>query len=190
MRITTKGIADKRYIQTKEAIRTWRLAASAFIALAILVAAISFLRTPKTAQKPVQQTPRVIHEWTQGELDQLNCEINPASCPKASPKPRKWTFTNYAGKEHYSVVIDGLKARFTNWEAVAELVARESGFNPVAQNPKSTAYGLGQFLDMHGVRTKCGADIDCQLDALKGYIAKRYGTATKALAFWEAHSWY
>jgi len=90
MRITKQGVADKRYIQTKEATRTWRLVTSAFIALAILVAVISFCRTSKTAQVP--EAPRVSHEWTQGELDRLNCEINPATCPQASPKPRKIDF--------------------------------------------------------------------------------------------------
>ncbi len=156
-----------------------------------MVAVISFCRTPKIVQVPVKDTPKIVHEMTQGEIDKLNCEINPASCPKASPKPRKWTFTNYAGKEHYSVVIDGLKARFgDNYKEAAEIIAKESGFNPNAKNPRSSAFGLGQFLDIHGVRTKCGADVDCQLDAFHSYVVKRYGSPSKALAFHLSHGYY
>ncbi|WP_348240207.1 transglycosylase SLT domain-containing protein, partial [Salmonella enterica] len=33
------------------------------------------------------------------------------------------------------------------WDALAWLIGKESSWNPKAQNPKSTAYGLFQFLD-------------------------------------------
>ena len=41
----------------------------------------------------------------------------------------------------------GRKAGYATKPAVAKLVRLESGYSPTAQNPISSAYGLGQFLD-------------------------------------------
>lgn len=80
------------------------------------------------------------------------------------------------------------------WNALDQLVEHESGWNPNAQNPTSTAYGLFQFLDttwasVGGVKTS-----DAGLQALYGrkYIQQRYGDPVHAWAFWQAQSphWY
>jgi peptidoglycan hydrolase CwlO-like protein len=74
------------------------------------------------------------------------------------------------------------------------IIMRESGGDPTAQNPRSTAFGLGQLLlDLR--QRLLGADydtIDCgkQLMAFRAYVKERYGTAENAKAFWEAHGWY
>src|SRR6266567_4022175 len=67
------------------------------------------------------------------------------------------------------------------------IIMHESGGDPTAANPNSTAFGLGQLL--------LGADydtIDCgkQLSAFRSYVRERYGTAENAKAFWIAHGWY
>jgi len=74
------------------------------------------------------------------------------------------------------------------------IIAHESGGDPTAANPSSTAFGLGQLLlDMRlrylGVDY---ATIDCgrQLAAFRAYVRDRYGTAERAMAFWIAHHWY
>jgi septal ring factor EnvC (AmiA/AmiB activator) len=74
------------------------------------------------------------------------------------------------------------------------IIMHESGGNPRAQNPHSTAFGLGQLLLDLRIRL-LGADfdtIDCgkQLWAFRQYVRERYGTAEAAQAFWEAHGWY
>jgi hypothetical protein len=74
------------------------------------------------------------------------------------------------------------------------VIAHESGGDPTAANPRSTAFGLGQLLlDMRlrylGVdyaTTDCGK----QLGAFRAYVRDRYGTAERAMAFWIAHHWY
>ena len=53
----------------------------------------------------------------------------------------------------------------------------ESRWNPLADNKHSTAYGIPQLLKL---KTK---DPYKQIDAGLIYIAKRYGTPCKALAF-------
>jgi septal ring factor EnvC (AmiA/AmiB activator) len=74
------------------------------------------------------------------------------------------------------------------------IIMRESGGDPTAANPTSTAFGLGQLLlDLR--QRLLGADydtIDCgkQLSAFRSYVKERYGTAENAKAFWESHGWY
>ncbi|MFE6745949.1 NlpC/P60 family protein [Kitasatospora purpeofusca] len=86
------------------------------------------------------------------------------------------------------------------WAALEWLWTKESGWNPSADNPTSTAYGIpqalewdpttgtghkmtGEFADYH---TNATTQIKWGLDYIKG----RYGTPTRAKQFWEAHNWY
>jgi hypothetical protein len=74
------------------------------------------------------------------------------------------------------------------------IIMKESGGDPTADNPRSTAFGLGQLL-LDGRRHYLGANydtIDCglQLQAFRGYVRDRYGTAENARAFWLNHGWY
>jgi len=74
------------------------------------------------------------------------------------------------------------------------IIMHESGGNPRAQNPSSTAFGLGQLLLGNRILYlgKDYATVDCgkQLTAFRDYVRDRYGTAAAAQAFWEAHGWY
>lgn len=78
------------------------------------------------------------------------------------------------------------------WVALQQLIQKESGWNPTAQNPTSTAYGLFQFLN--GTWAAMGAsktsDPAQQTLAGIGYIRSRYGSAQAALAFHNAHNYY
>ena len=74
-----------------------------------------------------------------------------------------------------------------NW-----LLTRESGWNPNAQNPTSTAYGLFQFLNstwgtVGGSKT---SDPKMQLEYGLKYITQRYGDVQGARSFWERNHWY
>jgi peptidoglycan hydrolase CwlO-like protein len=74
------------------------------------------------------------------------------------------------------------------------IIMHESGGNPRAQNPSSTAFGLGQLLLGNRI-LYLGQDYnttDCakQLFAFRQYVHDRYGTAEAAQAFWQAHGWY
>jgi hypothetical protein len=84
----------------------------------------------------------------------------------------------------------------TAWNGVlSEIVKRESGFNPNAKNPKSTAYGYGQFLasTRANYEKKMGmsySDPVNQLIMMAQYIKDRYGSPKNALAFWNKNHWY
>lgn len=78
------------------------------------------------------------------------------------------------------------------WNALVELVNRESSWNNTAQNPTSTAYGLFQFLDStwggYGV-AKTSNPTQQAIAGLR-YIQARYGSPTAAVQFHDAHNWY
>lgn len=80
------------------------------------------------------------------------------------------------------------------WTALKSLWDRESGWNPLADNPTSTAFGIPQFLastaKAYGVYGS--TDPTRQIIAGMRYISDRYGNPVNALAAWSARSphWY
>jgi soluble lytic murein transglycosylase-like protein len=80
----------------------------------------------------------------------------------------------------------------TQFHCLDRLWQRESGWNPNAQNRRSTAYGIPQLLDgtwaMTGIRKT--SNPYRQVDAGLVYIRKRHGTACGAWNFHQAHNWY
>jgi hypothetical protein len=93
--------------------------------------------------------------------------------------------------------VAGIAARYgwstgAEWAALQTLIQKESGWNPTAQNPTSTAYGLFQFLN--GTWGTVGAtktsNPGLQAEAGMKYIAQKYGTPSAALAYHNAHNSY
>jgi hypothetical protein len=84
-----------------------------------------------------------------------------------------------------AIAIEGLDWDEKQVEAMARLCWRESRYNPLLQNPRSTAFGLWQFLDStwkpYGIeKTK---DPLLQTIAAVRYIKARYKTPKRALEF-------
>lgn len=69
---------------------------------------------------------------------------------------------------------------------------KESGWRNTAQNPTSTAYGIGQFLNSTwaGVGMAKTSDPALQVEAMARYIRNRYGSPSRALAFHLKNNWY
>jgi tape measure domain-containing protein len=90
-----------------------------------------------------------------------------------------------------SVRIGGLSA------AESWIIMHESGNRTTAQNPTSTAFGLGQLLlanrqhygQILGV-SSATTNYASQLAMFRMYVRDRYGTAENAQKFWKAHHWY
>lgn len=78
------------------------------------------------------------------------------------------------------------------WADLDWLVQKESSWNPNAQNPTSTAYGLFQFLNgtWGSVGAKKTSDPLGQIQAGVKYIQQRYGDVRGARRFWERNNWY
>ena len=78
------------------------------------------------------------------------------------------------------------------WQALQRLIQKESSWNPNAKNPRSTAYGLFQFLDStwRSVGAAKTANPAQQAEAGLRYIKQRYGSPTRALQFHLRNNWY
>lgn len=79
----------------------------------------------------------------------------------------------------------------------AWIIQHESSGSVSADNPRSTAFGLGQLL--YSNRVKYGRvlgvdpntrDYGSQLAMMRLYIKDRYGTAQAAMEFWQRNGWY
>jgi hypothetical protein len=82
----------------------------------------------------------------------------------------------------------GLGGQFS---AIDYVFSHESGWNNLAQNPTSTAYGIAQFLDstwatVGGHKT---SDPSLQIEYGLKYMNK-YGGPNGAASFWQGHHWY
>jgi hypothetical protein len=78
------------------------------------------------------------------------------------------------------------------YKALHELIMLESSWNPDARNRKSTAYGLGQFVDQtwEDVGIEKSDDFRVQLIAAHKYVMQRYGSWQKALEFHKTNGYY
>lgn len=79
-----------------------------------------------------------------------------------------------------------------SWDSLQWIINKESSWNPNAQNPNSSAYGLFQFLDSTwgaygGSKT---SDPGAQTDLGLKYIKQRYGNPEAARAFHQNYGWY
>lgn len=78
------------------------------------------------------------------------------------------------------------------------IINRESGGNPNAHNPHSSAFGIGQLIaaNRNALGNALGinpdtTDFDQQLQLMRAYIDARYNGSTQAaINFWQSHGWY
>jgi hypothetical protein len=78
------------------------------------------------------------------------------------------------------------------WAPFNAVVMQESGWNPNAQNPTSTAYGIGQFLDTTWATVGAHKTSNpyAQIFDMEEYIKQRYGDPAAAEAFHLANNSY
>lgn len=78
------------------------------------------------------------------------------------------------------------------WDALSWIIGKESSWNPLAQNPASSAFGLFQFLDDTWAGLGFAKTANAGIQAMAGtkYIKQRYIDPLGARAFWQSHNWY
>jgi hypothetical protein len=84
------------------------------------------------------------------------------------------------------------------WNCLRYVWTKESHFNPKAENKRSGAYGIAQFMPSTWGNYKVEKTADARLQIKYGlrYILKRYGSASdpngacNAKAFWQKNNWY
>ena len=118
-------------------------------------------------------------------------ETKPSPVPTTTPVPRLST-KSLNDVQAYVKSQNDLYFGESHWKALYELLMRESGFKTTAQNKRSTAYGLFQFLDStwKGVGCKRTGDLYEQVECGISYIITRYENPTKALEFHKRTGWY
>ena len=106
----------------------------------------------------------------------------PAAAPAASAPAASGSYQDYA----LSKVGAG------QFSCLESLWGRESGWNPNAQNPSSSAYGIPQFLDSTWASTGIAKTSDGyrQIDAGLIYLDSRYGSPCGGWAHSQATGWY
>jgi hypothetical protein len=105
----------------------------------------------------------------------------PAAAPAAAPGG---SFQDYA--------LSQLGGDTNEFSCLESLWGKESGWNPNAQNPSSTAYGIPQFLDSTWAGTGIAKTSDGyrQIDAGLIYINSRYGSPCGAWSHSQSTGWY
>ena len=197
------GTPDMRFRVNKKGIevtkRQWTRAILCAILLGFLAAC--FLVRPRTAQEDTLKLdikqdyidtnyPETLYEHVTPTPMLENMGVGMTKhIVKVAMAVDNYTFEQHANKKYYRQIIYGLQDRYENWFDAAELIAKESGFNPLAINPTSGACGLVQALPCSKMNCEL-EDIDCQLDWQWNYIANRYGTISKAMSFWYQNNWY
>lgn len=78
------------------------------------------------------------------------------------------------------------------WPAMHYILDNESGSDPYAKNPHSTACGIPQATPCSKMLAVIGSldNVEGQLDWMINYIANRYGKPTQAMRFHQSHNWY
>jgi hypothetical protein len=107
-----------------------------------------------------------------------------AAAPAAQAAGSPSTYRGYALQK-----LGGDQGQFSCLE---NLWGKESGWNPNAANPSSTAYGIPQFLDSTWASTGIAKTSDGfrQIDAGLIYIDSRYGSPCGAWAHSQSYNWY
>jgi len=118
----------------------------------------------------------------EAQAAELVAEASTAPAPSASSG--SGSFQDYALAE-----LGGDQSEFSCLES---LWGKESGWNPDAQNPTSTAYGIPQFLDStwKGTGITKTSDGYRQIDAGLIYIDSSYGSPCGAWSHSKSTGWY
>jgi hypothetical protein len=83
-----------------------------------------------------------------------------------------------------------MKHSYPQWDrsefrALAKLWGKESAWNPEADNPNSTAFGIPQLLNLHP-----STPAPLQIERGLVYIQHRYDKPSIAWAHWRTYGWY
>ena len=116
-----------------------------------------------------------------------------AEAQAAAARPGQGTDAAVAPAGSYQEYAMGkLGGSGSEFSCLENLWGKESGWNPNAQNPSSTAYGIPQFLDSTWAGTGIAKTSDGyrQIDAGLIYIENRYGSPCGAWSHSQSTGWY
>ncbi len=180
----------------KKLIQRWAIAGK--ITLFILIAMFGWyiINRPTLIAGAVETKSKAIHFETYAKKDIIQ-EYKPKEVYKDTPKTKTLARKAILPQSNIQNQVQSIANEYgwgtgEQWEALSWIIQKESGFNPVAQNPKSTAFGLFQHLDMTRKNYNCPktSDITIQTHCGIKYIKARYDDPIKTKIFWEKNRWY
>ena len=115
-----------------------------------------------------------------------------ASAPAAAPASAAGSSSSSAPRGSFKEYAMSKVGSAQQFSCLENLWGKESGWNPNAQNPTSTAYGIPQFLNSTWASTGIAKTSDGyrQIDAGLIYIDSRYGSPCGAWAHSQSTGWY
>jgi hypothetical protein len=115
-----------------------------------------------------------------------------AEAEAAAARPGRGTAAATAPSGSYKEYAMGQVGSSSEFSCLENLWGKESGWNPNAQNPSSTAYGIAQFLNSTWAGTGIAKTSDGykQIDAGLIYIEKAYGSPCGAWSKSQSSGWY
>ncbi|RBY82937.1 lytic transglycosylase domain-containing protein [Geodermatophilus sp. TF02-6] len=180
----TQAAANQAERQAAERAAAERAAAEAAAAQAAAEQAAREAAERAAAEQAARQAARQAAEREAAEAA--------ASRTTASPAPQNGSGSSSAAPkgsyQDYALAEVGAE----RFGCLEKLWGRESDWDPDAQNPSSTAYGIPQFLDSTWKSTGIAKTSDGyrQIDAGLIYIDNTYGSPCAAWAHSQATGWY
>ncbi|WP_097183643.1 transglycosylase SLT domain-containing protein [Blastococcus haudaquaticus] len=115
-----------------------------------------------------------------------------AEAEAAAARPGQGTAAATAPSGSYKEYAMSKVGSSSEFSCLENLWGKESGWNPNAQNPSSTAYGIAQFLNSTWAGTGIAKTSDGyrQIDAGLIYIEKAYGSPCAAWGKSQSSGWY
>ena len=106
--------------------------------------------------------------------------------PKPKPEQTKATTAEKKANKALAKMVAGAGYNWKDkeWICIDKLLTKESRFDHLADNPKSTAFGIGQRLK------ETSKDPLIQILSTYKYIQHRYKTPCSAYRFHLRHNWY
>jgi len=148
------------------------------------------------AQKAEHAAERAAEEAAEEAAEQEAAEREAAERDSASRASRSSSRRSISGGSPRAIAASMVAARGWSSEQMScldSLWQRESGWNPHAANPTSSAYGIPQALPgskMAAAGSDWADNPATQIEWGLDYIADRYGTPCGAWGHSESHGWY
>ena len=142
------------------------------------------------AKAAAEEAARV--EAARVEAERVEAERVAAEAAAAAARPGQGTSAAAAPSGSYKEYAMSKVGSGSEFTCLENLWGKESGWNPNAQNPTSTAYGIAQFLNSTWAGTGIAKTSDGyrQIDAGLIYIEKAYGSPCGAWAKSQSSGWY
>jgi hypothetical protein len=142
------------------------------------------------AKAAAEEAARV--EAARVEAERVEAERVAAEAAAAAARPGQGTSAAAAPSGSYKDYAMSKVGSGSEFTCLENLWGKESGWNPNAQNPSSTAYGIAQFLNSTWAGTGIAKTSDGyrQIDAGLIYIEKAYGSPCGAWAKSQSSGWY